>query len=289
LVAIQSSNPTAFTESDLAWSDVGESLADMKERASYRKFQFPYFYDGDSGSTAAAFGASVAPTVFILDKERKVRYSGRIDDDAQDGPATSHYASDAIDAVLAGNAVRVPTTAAAGCPLRIGKDQGVKQAAGESAPVTVALAPAPVLTALRHNPTGKLLLVNFYATWCGPCVTEFPDLMATNRMYRGRPFSFTTVSSNVPDEEQQVLKFLQKMNATTTNLLFGSDDTYAMQDAFDPGLGAGVPVTVLLGSRGEVLLHEQGEIDLMEIRRAILANLPDDPAHAGSQKYWATK
>jgi thiol-disulfide isomerase/thioredoxin len=290
VVAIQSSNPAAFSESDLAWSDVGESLADMKERASYRKFSFPYLYDGDTGSTAVAFGAAVAPTVFVLDKERKVRYSGRIDDDAQDGPGTSHYAADAIDALLAGNPVKVATTPAAGCPLRMGKDQGGKQVAGEdSAPVTVSLAPAPVLTALRRNPTGKLLLVNFYATWCGPCVTEFPDLMATNRMYRGRPFSFTTVSSNVPDEEPQVLKFLQKMKATTSNLLFGSDDTYAMQDAFDPGLGAGVPVTVLLDPKGEVLLHQQGEIDLMEIRRAILANLPDDAAHAGSQKYWATK
>ena len=54
-------------------------------------------------------------------------------------------------------------------------------------------------------------------------------------------------------------------------------------------VGAAVPVTVLLGPKGEVLFHEQGEIDLMEIRRAILANLPDEPSHVGSQKYWATK
>lgn len=290
VVAIQSSNPAAFSESDLAWSDVGESLADMKERAAYRKFQFPYLYDGDTGSTAKAFGASVAPSVFILDKERKVRYSGRIDDDPAGGPKTAHYAADAIDALLAGSAVAVATTAPSGCALRLGKEQATQQvAAGDDGPITVELAPAPLLSALRHNPTGKLLLVNFYATWCGPCVTEFPDLMATNRMYRGRPFSFTTVSSNVPDEEPQVLKFLRKMHATTKNLLYGSDDTYAMQDAFDPDLGAGVPVTVLLGPAGEVLLHEQGEIDLMEIRRAILANLPDDPAHFGAQKYWASK
>jgi thiol-disulfide isomerase/thioredoxin len=288
LVAIQSSNPKAFSEPDLAWSDVGESLADMKERATYRKFQFPYLYDGDTGSTAAAFGASVAPSVFILDKDRKVRYSGRIDDDPAEGPKTSHDAAAAIDALLADKPVTVATTPAAGCSLWIGPAQAVKEVS-DSEPVTVSLAPAPVLTALRHNPTGKLLLVNFYATWCGPCVTEFPDLMATNRMYRSRPFSFTTVSSNVPAEQPQVLKFLQKMNASTRNLLYGSDDTYAMQDAFDPDLGAAVPVTVLLGPKGEVLFNEQGEIDLMEIRRAILANLPDEPTHAGSQKYWATK
>jgi hypothetical protein len=113
--------------------------------------------------------------------------------------------------------------------------------------------------------------------------------MATNRMYRGRSLSFTTVSSNVPDEKPEVLKFLQKMHATTTNLLYGSDDTYAMQEAFDPNVGSAVPVTVLLNPKGELLLDQQGEIDLMQIRRAILANLPDGPGHAGSQKYWSTK
>jgi thiol-disulfide isomerase/thioredoxin len=287
VVAIQSSNPKAVTEKDLAWSDVGDSLEDMKERATFRKFRFPYLYDGDAGSTAQRFGATVAPSVFIFDKERKLRYAGQIDNDPGNGPATVHSASAAIDELLAGKPVAVPFTTAQGCALRLGAATTVEQP--DAAPVSVTLATTDALTALRHNPTGKLLLVNFYATWCGPCVTEFPDLMATNRMYRDRPFSFTTISSNVPAEKEQVLAFLQKMNATTNNLLYGSDDTYAMQDAFDPDVGSAVPVTVLLSPRGDVLFHEQGEIDLMEIRRAILANLPDDPDHVGSRKYWADK
>jgi thiol-disulfide isomerase/thioredoxin len=288
VVAIQSSNPNAFSDEDLAWSDVGETLADMKERATFRKFSFPYLYDGDTGATAVAFGATVAPSVYVFDKERKLRYFGRIDDNPADGPETRHEVVAAIDALLADKPVPVAKTTPTGCSLRLGADRDISKKEDVGA-VAVSLAPAEVLTSLRHNPTGKLLLVNFYATWCGPCVTEFPDLMATNRMYRGRPFSFTTVSSNVPDEKAEVLAFLKKMNATTSNLLYGSDDTYAMQEAFDPNAGSAVPVTVLLSPRGDVLFHEQGEIDLMEIRRAILANLPDDPAHAGSQKYWATK
>ena len=287
VVAIQSSNPKAFSSADLAWSDVGETLQDMTERATFRHFTFPYLYDGDAGSVAAAFGATVAPSVFVLDREGKVRYTGRIDDDPTNGPKTKGYAAAAIDDLLANRPVAISTTTAEGCNLRLGVVKA--PAADPPETVTVSLAPAPVLTALRRNPTGKLLLINFYATWCGPCVTEFPDLLETNRMYRGRPFSFTTVSSNVPDEQPEVLKFLQKMNAGTNNLLYGSDDVYAMQDAFDPNVGAAVPVTVLLGPKGEVLFHEQGEINLMEIRRAILANLPDEPSHVGSQKYWAAK
>ena len=288
VIAIQSSNPKAVTEKDLAWSDVGDSLDDMKERATFRKFRFPYLYDGDSGRTAQAFGATVAPSVFIFDRERKLRYAGRIDSDPLAGPATVHNAADAVEDLLADKPVSVALTKATGCTLRLGPATDVKSTP-DAGPISVALASTEMLSALRKNPTGKLLLVNFYATWCGPCVTEFPDLMATNRMYRERPFAFTTVSSNVPAEQPEVLAFLQKMNATTTNLLYGSDDTYAMQDAFDPNAGSAVPVTVLLSPRGDVLFHEQGEIDLMEIRRAILANLPDDPDHVGSQAYWAAR
>jgi len=288
LVAIQSSNPNAFSDEDLSWSDVGETLADMKERATFRKFSFSYLYDGDTGATAVAFGATVAPSVYVFDKERKLRYFGRIDDDPADGPETKHEAVAAIDALLADKPVAVATTIPTGCSLKVGADKASSKKK-DGVAVAVSLAPAEVLSSLRHNPTGKLLLVNIYATWCGPCVTEFPDLMATNRMYRGRNFSFTTVSSNVPDEKPEVFKFLQKMHATTNNLLYGSDDTYAMQEAFDPNIGSAVPITVLLDSHGELLFHQQGEIDLMEIRRAILANLPDEPGHMGSHQYWSTK
>ena len=288
VVAIQSSNPKAVTDKDLAWSDVGDDFEDMKERATFRKFRFPYLYDGDTGNAARAFGASVAPSIFIFDSGRKLRYSGSFDSDPTNGPATAHSAADAVGELLADKPVTVASTTAVGCKLRIGPETIAKNPP-DLTPVSVELASAEVLTALRHNPTGKLLLVNFYATWCGPCVTEFPDLMATNRMYRDRAFAFTTVSANVPDEKPEVLAFLKKMNATTNNLLYGSDDTYAMQDAFDPDAGSAVPVTVLLSPQGNVLYHAQGEIDLMEIRRAILANLPDDPEHVGSQAYWSTK
>jgi thiol-disulfide isomerase/thioredoxin len=285
VIAIQSSNPKAFTDDDLAWSDVGESLEDMKERAALGKFSFPYLYDGDTGSTAIAFGAKVAPSIYIFDQDRKLRYSGKIDDNPAGGPTTKGEAVAAIEALLAGAPVTMSATEAKGCALRLGADKAVPVKEDHGS-VDLSPATTDVLSKLRHNPTGKLLMVNFYATWCGPCVAEFPELLATDRMYRSRGFSLTTVSSNTPDEKPEVMKFLESMHATTSNLLYASDDVYAMQEAFDPNVGSAVPVTVLLGPNGELLLDQKGEIDLIELRRGVLANLPDDANHVGAQQYW---
>ena len=78
-----------------------------------------------------------------------------------------------------------------------------------TAPVAVEMAGADDLKRLRQNGTGKLLLINFWATWCAPCASEFPDLEATYRMYKGRNLEFVTVSVNDPGERAAVLEFLQ--------------------------------------------------------------------------------
>jgi thiol-disulfide isomerase/thioredoxin len=158
----------------------------------------------------------------------------------------------------------------------------------EATPVRLELASAEELKKLRANPTGKVLLVNFWATWCGPCLAEFPDLQTTYRMFRGRDFELVTVAAHQPDERAGVLKELEKQHATTRNLLFASSDTSAMQAAFDPKWESAVPYTMLIAPDGKVLYQTQGEIKILELRRLILANLPD-PDYIGQRAYWASR
>ena len=139
---------------------------------------------------------------------------------------------------------------------------------------------------IRRLDSGKLLLVNFWATWCAPCAREFPDLEATYRMYRSRNLEFVSVSVNDPEERAAVVKFLQEHHATHDNRLFATSDVYGLQAAFDPDMPAPVPYTVLLGPGGEVRYQELGELDTMKLRRAILANLPEDPQFPGHRAYW---
>jgi hypothetical protein len=116
---------------------------------------------------------------------------------------------------------------------------------------------------------------------------EFPDLVETSRMYRARPFEFVSVSENQPEEKTLVLEFLRKHQASNRNLLFASPNTYDMQAAFDPLMPAAVPFTLVIAPNGDVVYQELGSLDILKMRRAILANLRDDRANPGVQAYWA--
>ena len=131
------------------------------------------------------------------------------------------------------------------------------------------------------------MVVNFWATWCPPCIIEFPDLQTTYRMYRSRNVELVTVSIDVPEARSAVEKLLHSERASSTNRMFATDDTAGLQDAFDPLVPAAVPFTLLLAPNGDVLHQDLGEADVPALRRAILANLPDDPKYPGLQAYWA--
>jgi thiol-disulfide isomerase/thioredoxin len=291
LVAIEPNDPEAVRLNELGYTDVSDSLEEMKIRAAYRNFNFPYLYDGETQSVSRAYGPKATPHVFIFDQARKLRFEGRIDNSQRESLVKLQDARNAIDALLSGKPVPVDHTGVFGCSTKwkskmAGRQQELKKI--ESEPVKVESATAEELKKLRTNPTGKVLLVNFWATWCGPCVAEFPQLEETWRMYRGRDFDLVTIATNLPDERPGVQKALDKQHATSRNLQFASDDTYAMQAAFDAKWEAGVPFTMLLAPGGKVLYQKQGEVDILELRRVILGNLPD-PDYIGHRAYWASK
>src|SRR5260370_7147876 len=84
LVAIEPNDPQAVRLDELGYTDVSDSLPEMKIRASFRHFNFPYLYDGDTQKVARAYGPTATPHVFIFDSERSLRYQGRVDDNPRD-------------------------------------------------------------------------------------------------------------------------------------------------------------------------------------------------------------
>lgn len=110
LVAINSNDPHLHPD---------ESYPQMVERAREDGYQFPYLHDAGQ-AVARAYGPSCTFHVFLLDRDRRLRYRGRFDDSRIPARVTSHHLADALDDVLAGRAVREPITRPFGCALEIG-------------------------------------------------------------------------------------------------------------------------------------------------------------------------
>jgi peroxiredoxin len=287
VVAIQPNDPEAIRVDELDSADTSDSLDEMKIRVQYKHLRYPYLYDGETQAVARALGPQATPHVFVFDRDRKLRYQGRFDNSYRVELVKSEDARNAVDALLDGKPVPVEQTGVFGCSTKWKEKMEARiadQKKIDAEPVRLDLATAEDLQKLRANATGKMLLVSFWATWCGPCVHEFPEVETTYRMYRVRDFDLVTVSTNMPDEKAGVLKMLEKQHASSRNLLFGSDDTYALQAAFDSKWKAGVPYTVVIAPGGKILYERQGDIDFLELRRTILRNMPAD--YIGFQNYW---
>jgi thiol-disulfide isomerase/thioredoxin len=289
VVAIAPNGPAAIGPSALNFTDVDDSFESMKIRADYRKFTFPYLYDGETQSVSHLYGPKVTPHVFVFDKERKLRFEGRFDDRLQESRAKTHEVRDAIDALLAGQPVAVPHTAVFGCSTKWNShNESAKKEVLEwqATPVTVEPVSVEQLTQLRRNPGGKTLMVNFWATWCAPCQTEYPALLETYLWYRSREFEFVSVSVNAPEERAAVQKFLEKTHSGIRNLQVDTDDVFKVMSSFDPVWESGVPFTMVIAPDGKVIFQHSGEVDVLKLRRTILATLPDAGAFAGNTEYW---
>ncbi len=128
LVAINPNNPKAVRLNELGYTDVTDSLPEMKLRAAFRGIAWPYLYDGETQALSMKFGAVATPHIFLFDQDRKLRYQGRIDDNQREELVKTHDARDALDAMLEGRPVAVAETRAFGCTTKwMSKSQDVTQ------------------------------------------------------------------------------------------------------------------------------------------------------------------
>ena len=276
LVAISPNDPEAVRLNELGYTDLSDSFEEMKIRAEHRKFNFPYLYDGETQEVSRAYGPAATPHVFVFDEERKLRYVGRIDDSERERNVKTHDLRNTLDALLEGRPVPVEKTRTFGCSVKwSSKRDSVKRSRTSPKPEDIKLEPIGP-EALKKVITGKsksLKLVNVWATWCGPCVAEFPELINLHHMYGRRAFELITLSGDFPDQKDKVLSFLRKKEAVTKNYLFNQADREALFEAVDDKWVGALPHTILVSPEGKIVYRHTGEIKFLELRREIVKQL----------------
>ena len=293
VIAINPNSPEGVEISELGYSKYNDSYEEMVLYAKEQKFPFPYVYDGDTQKTAKAYGCLATPHVFLFDASRKLRYVGRVDDSRFADPATvkSFDARNAVVEMLAGKPVTTPKTTVVGCSTKWNSNKAeIAQAEQKwkDEPVELATIEAAGVAALAKNTSNRYRLINVWATWCAPCVAEFPHLVELSRRLGNRDFEFVTICMDDPKMQAEAKKFLVKQHAVppgrlkrllhaegreATNYIYTESSTDALIKALDPEWPGPLPHTVLVAPGGQIVYRHNGKVDPDELRAKVIEQL----------------
>jgi peroxiredoxin len=273
VVGVMPNSTMGLLPEECGYTDLNDSYEEMIIRHRDKKYNFPYLYDGDTQAMAIAYGPVATPHAYVFDSERKLVYIGRIDNIEKPGKANAEDLRAAVDAVLAGKPVATPENKTFGCSVKWGwKDQYNKKVEDEwkSKPVALEKVKESQIKDIVKNPTDKLRLINLWATWCAPCIAEYPDLVQLQRWYGHRNFEFVSVSADKPENSDKALNFLKKAHSPVKNYLYDGEDNYKLIEAIDPKWNGALPYTLLVEPGGKIVYSYQGSVDLLELKRAIV-------------------
>lgn len=276
VIAVNPNDPSAIRLDELGYTDMGDTFSEMKLRAAQKKFNFPYLNDGTTQAMARAYGPVATPHVFIFDKERKLCYQGRIDDVEKPTKTPNSFDTrNALEELLQDKEVTVKSTKVFGCSIKWAeKKDWVKKGFEDWAKEPVSLEPIDEAQVkdLLNNRSGKLRLVNVWATWCGPCIVEFPEFITINRMYRGRDFEFVSICLDDLAKKDKALKFLRDKQASNKNYIFNIDNKFALIEAVDPKWQGALPYTLIVEPGGKIVYGKQDLIDPPKLKKLIVEN-----------------
>ncbi|SIT90334.1 TlpA family protein disulfide reductase [Pontibacter indicus] len=131
------------------------------------------------------------------------------------------------------------------------------------------------LQELRQAPHDTLYVVNFWATWCKPCIKEMPYFEAAHAKYKDQPVRVILVSMDaVQDKEKRVLPFVQKRNLQSRLYLLDEPDGNTWIDRIEPKWSGAIPATMFFNNkRGQYEFIER-EISQQELEELITKYKP---------------
>ena len=116
---------------------------------------------------------------------------------------------------------------------------------------------------------GKVVLVNFWATWCVPCREEMPQLLAMENRLRPQGLKLLFISADEPEQEADARKFLQSKKVAFPAYLKSAKNDEAFINAFDPKWSGAVPSLFLYDKTGKRVRSFSGEAEMSAVEAAV--------------------
>lgn len=128
------------------------------------------------------------------------------------------------------------------------------------------------IDALRAKHKGDVLVINFWATWCKPCVQEFPELVKLQQTYANNNVEvmFISIDDDDAKTKRKVVSFLKKMNITTSSYLKRRGNDEAFINAVHPNWSGALPTTLVYKRNGELAAMKSEELNFDELQRLIV-------------------
>ena len=277
-------------------SSADESLDELRAYAQTNHLNFTILKD-EGNVVADAYAAERTPKVYVVDAEGVLRYRGRIDNSQNIRLAKQHDLRAALEELLSGKPVTVADTQAMGCIIKRVQDVGVqdlaqsktakpvpgkttkpapaKPASASSAalPKIVPLKPAAFADMLKQR-AGNVVVVNFWATWCGPCVAEFPEFVKLDNEYRAKGgVRFVHITADDMSDLKKAAAFLKDQKSNAEQFIQDTEDPQEMIDVVFKDWQGVLPATFVYDKTGKRVFHRLGIIDrdvlIAEIEKAL--------------------
>ena len=116
---------------------------------------------------------------------------------------------------------------------------------------------------------GKVVLVDFWATWCVPCRKEMPELAKLEARLKAKGLVLIPISADEPENEAAAREFLAKAGVKTQGYLKAPKDDDAFIRAIDPKWGGELPALVLYDKAGRKVRIWKGETAMAVIEAAV--------------------
>ncbi len=277
-------------------SSADETVEYVRAHAEENKLGFTILKD--TGNVIAdAYAAERTPKVYVVDAEGVLRYRGRIDNSQNLRLVKQNDLRVALDELLAGKTVTTADTQAMGCVIKrvqdgrvqdlaqsktakpaTGKPATVKPAAPKPAtpvgatPKVAPLKPAAFAGMIKAS-AGKVVVVNFWATWCGPCVAEFPEFVKLTDEYKAKGVRFVHITADDMSDLKKAVAFLKEQKSKADQFIQDTDDPQEMIDVVFKDWPGTLPATFVYDKTGKMIFHRFGIIDrdvlIAEIEKAL--------------------